>query len=220
MEFLKNLFNGNALTYEQLEEAVKNAKLKVVDISKGDYVSTNKYNTDLAAKDTQINTLNDTIKQRDTDLASLNTKLQEAGSDATKLTQLTNDLTALQSKYDTDMQNYQAQLSKQAYEFAVKEFASTKKFTSNAAKRDFIQSMIAKELKLENNAIIGADDFVTMYSKDNEDAFVNEEEQKQPEQGNGGQPYFVAPTQGTEPPADPTGGFKFDFVGVRPREQK
>ena len=63
---------------------------------------------------------------------------------------------------------------------------------NNAAKRDFIQSMLAKNLTIEDGKIIGAEDFVQMYSKDNEDAFVTQkkEEPKEPK------PQFVA---GTEP---------------------
>ena len=108
-------------------------------------------------------------------------------------------------------------MSKQAYEFAVKDFASSKKFTSNAAKRDFINSMIAKELKMDNGRILGADDFVTSYSTENADAFVVEKEDKVPEQP---KPSFVSSTQGANPPADSTGGFAsaFHFTGVRPKE--
>ena len=66
----------------------------------------------------------------------------------------------------------------QAYEFSVKEYANNKKFTSNAAKRDFVNSMIAKNLKVENGKIIGADDFTTAYSAENADAFATEKAQE------------------------------------------
>ena len=78
------------------------------------------------------------------------------------------------AKYDKETKDYKEQLSKQAYEFAVKEFANGKTFSSKAAKRDFIQSMLSKNLQYEDGRIIGADDFVQMYSKDNADAFVKQ----------------------------------------------
>ena len=36
---LKALFNGGALTYEQFEAAVKEAKLNIVNLAEGGYVS-------------------------------------------------------------------------------------------------------------------------------------------------------------------------------------
>lgn len=214
MDSLKELFEkaeNGMLTHNQFVAACKEAGLKLVDISTGDYVSKKKYDDELAAKDNQISTLNTTISQRDEDLNGLKVKLADAGNDVEKLTQLSNDFNSLQGKYDADIKNYQTQLAKQAYEFAVKEFAGSKKFTSNAAKRDFVNSMIAKELKMDGDKILGADDFVTAYSADNADAFVVEVDEPDYEQE---LPQFVGSTKGTEAPED-NGGFKFNFTGVR-----
>ena len=205
--------NGT-LTYEQFEQIAKEGKANFTDLSEGNYVSKRKYEDDLATKETQIETLNGTIGTRDSDLADLKAKLEAAGTDADKLNTLTNDFNTLQTKYDADVKNYKAQLKKQQYEFAVKEFAGKQKFTSQAARRDFINSMIAKDLKMENETILGAQDFVTAYSKDNADAFVVEADPT-PEPP---KPTFVNPTPGGEPGPDPTGGFSFNFAGVRPRE--
>lgn len=211
MDFLKTLFNGDALTYEEFMTAIRANDIKLADLSKGEYVSKRKYEDDLNAKAMEITTLNDTITQRDTDLEGLKTKLAEAGNDTTKLTQLTNDFTALQGKYDDDIKNYKAQLKKQAYEFAVKDFASTKKFTSKAAKRDFISSMISADLKMSDTGIIGGDDFVKQYTDSNADAFVVEhEEVEEPK------PIFVSPV--VQDVAQPTDLFNFNFTGVRPHE--
>lgn len=169
---VKELFDkaeNNTLTWEQFQQAMGEAKF--VDLSEGKYVSKQKYDDELSQKDTRITELTNTIGQRDTDLATLQQTLKDAG-DLDALKQASKDLSDLQKKYDKETKDYQAQLSKQAYEFAVKDFANSKNFTSNAAKRDFIQSMLAKNLSLEDGRIIGAEDFVQMYSKDNEDAFV------------------------------------------------
>lgn len=215
---LKDLFDkaeNGTLTYEQFKTAMETAKANFVDVAEGGYVSKHKYDDDIKARDTQISTLNETITKRDSDLNDLKGKLKEAGTDATKLAELSANFDSLQTKYNTDIQDYQNKLAKQAYEFAVKEFAGTKKFTSNAAKRDFVQAMIAKDLKLENDTIIGADDFVKIYSNDNADAFVVDN----PTPDN--KPKFTNPTPGAgETP--PENGFikAFNFTGVRPMEQK
>lgn len=53
MEFLKDLFGGQAMTYEQLSEAVKTKGLKVVDAANGAYLP----KTDVDILNTQITTL-------------------------------------------------------------------------------------------------------------------------------------------------------------------
>lgn len=217
---LKEIFEkaeNGTLTYEQFEAAAKARNAKFVDLSSGDYVSKHKYDADIAAKDSEIGTLNTTIATRDTDLGNLKTQLEAAGADAQKLQELTNNFTTLQGKYDNDMKSYKEQIKKQAYEFAVREFASNKKFTSNAAKRDFIQSMIAKDLKMDNNNIIGAEDFVTMYSKENADAFVVDDPTPTPPSNP--KPQFVNPTPGGNPAPTDANPFVFNFTGVRAKPE-
>ena len=238
---IKELFEkaeNGTLTYEQFENAVKESGAKFADLSDGKYVSKSKYDADLkakdgelAAKDTeianrdeQITNLNSTIATRDTDLAGLQKQLEEAGQDATKLAELNNQFAGLQQKYDNDVKNYQEQMQHQAYEFAVKEYASTKNFTSQAAKRDFVQSMIARNLEMEDGKILGRDDFAEKYAEENADAFVTETPAPEPSltpeptpapDPTPAPPQFVAPTPGPAPSNDDT-GFHFNFAGVRP----
>lgn len=214
---IKELFNkaeNGTFTYEQFEAAAKAANAKFADLNEGNYVSKGKYTSDLQAKEDQIKTLNDTISTRDTDLTDLKTKLEAAGADAEKLATLTNDFTALQSKYTEDMKKNEERLNHQAYEFAVKEFAGGKKFTSQAAKRDFTQSMIAENLKFKDGKILGAEDFVKSYTENNADAFVAEEPSA-PEQS---LPQFVGATPGGQPSPVESNAFvnAFHFTGVRP----
>lgn len=169
---VKELFDkaeNNTLTWEQFQTAMGSAKF--VDLSEGHYVSKQKHDDEIAQRDTRINDLTTTITTREADLADLQKKLDEVG-DLDALKTASKDLTELQKKYNEETKAYKAQLAKQAYEFAVREFANSKNFSSNAAKRDFIQSMIAKNLTLEDGKIIGAEDFAQLYSKDNADAFV------------------------------------------------
>lgn len=214
---LKEIFDkaeNGTMTYEQLEAAMKAGNAKFVDLAEGNYVSKQKYEDELKTKDTQINNLNGTLNQRDTDLADLKAKLESAGTDATKLGQLSTDLATLQTKYDADVQAYQDKLNKQAYEFAVKEFAGNQKFSSNAAKRDFINSMMAKNLQIDNGVIIGATDFMSAYSQENADAFVTEKAPKKEDK-----PHFVDSTNpGVNGGKSEENPFHFDFAGVRPHK--
>ena len=216
---IKELFDkaeNGALTYEQFEKLTKDSGAKFADLSTGAYVSKDKFDNEVSSKDNQINTLNETIKSRDKDLKDLKTQLKDAGTDTQKLADLETQLGNLQTQYKTDTDNYKAQLSKQAYEFAVKDFANGKKFSSNAAKRDFISSMIAKDLKMEGDKIIGADDFVSMYSNENADAFIVEQPKQEPQTPPPTFSKTVNPNT-EQPKSDNTNPFNFHFMGVRQR---
>ena len=218
---LKDLFDkapNGTLTWDQFVAAAGNAKF--TDLTEGNYVDKQKYTDDLAARDTRITTLNDTIATRDRDLADLQQKLAAAGTDSEKLTQLNGDLTALQSKYDTDTKAYQQKLADQAYEFAVKTYAQDLKFTSKAARKEFIRAMMEQKLQMKDDTILGAEDFRASYAKDNEDSFVVEQsEDEPPTEPAKPKPHFAGPT-GNEPQG---GGepnpFNFNFTGVRPHEK-
>lgn len=231
MKDVKELFDkaeNGVLTYDQFMTLAKEANAKLVDLNEGGYVSKNKYESELEAKSKEIETLNGTISTRDTDLETLKQQLDAAGADTTKLAELTNQFNELQSKYDNDSKAYKKQLSKQAYEFAVKEFASKQNFSSQAAKRDFIQSMIAKELKMENDSILGADDFVKAYTENNQDAFIldiddDDDDDDTEDIGSESKPQFVGSTPGADDThsTDTTDGFAkaFHFTPIRPIPQ-
>ncbi len=215
---LKDLFDkaeGGVLSYEQFMSAAQEGKAKFVDLSEGKYVDKQKYDDDLSARDTRIKTLDDTIKTRDADLGNLRTQLEAAGTDADKLSKLTTDFGDLQTKYERDTKAYEKQLRDQAYKYAVRDFANQQKFTSQAAKRDFINSLMEKNLTLENDVIVGASDFVTAYTKDNADAFVTDTTPPPPAPD---KPHFVDTTTPQGNPAGTPNPFNFNFVGVRPHK--
>lgn len=208
---IKDIFDkaeNGTLTFAQFEELAKGEGAKFTDLSEGKYVSKSKYDDDIGAKDSSIEQLNATITQRDTDLADLQTKLNEAGTDATKLSELQSSFDTLQTKYAEDLKAYEQKLADQKYEFAVKEYANGKEFTSQAAKRDFVRSMLSEKLKMKNDAIIGADDFATAYAGENADAFVTKAQETDatpPAQANNvAKPYFVGTTPGAAPQKQPT----------------
>ena len=223
------------LSYDEFEAHVKEAGLKLADLSDGKYVSKSKYDKDIEdytrqveTLNAQVETLNGTITTRDEDLANLQDQLKQAGEDKTKLAQLSEDMSTLQAKYDADMKAGEEKLRQQSYNFAVTRYADTQQFTSKAAKRDFIKAMLDKNLEMEGEQLVGADDFRQAYATENEDAFYTEPEPApapettpepapepapEPTEPSAPIPTFVASTSGA-PSADED-AFDFGFTGVR-----
>lgn len=200
MEFLKNLFNGDeALTFEQLSAKIAEAKLNVVNIADGSYISKGKFDAKVSSLTQQVADLQGQVAQRDTDLSDLNARLTAAQTDAGKLAEAQNALTGLQSKYEADKQAYEQRISKQAYEFAIKEKAGALKFSSASAKRAFIAEAIAKEFKQDGDKLQGYDDFVSDYQKNDPGAFVTE-----PAPNPTPTPSIVLPTGGAAPGKKPS----------------
>lgn len=195
MDFLKELFGTEALTYEQLAAKVAEKKWNVVDISGGAYVSRAKFDDRTRTLEEQVNDLKNQITQRDTDTAALKEQLTAAQGDAGKLTALQQSLVDLQAKYEADNKAWADKLATQTYTSLVREKANTLSFTSPAAKRDFISQLTAKALSVEGDTILGGDDFVTKYKEENPGALVEEKPADQnPE------PQIVAPAGGKPKP--------------------
>ena len=192
--FDKATTENKSLTYAEFEALAKESKAKFTDLAEGKYVDRQKYLDEIAAKDTELTTLNSTLSERDSDLSTLRKQLEEAGNDSVELEKLSTSLSELQAKYEADTQSLQGKLQAQAYEFAVRDFANGQKFSSAAAKRDFERSMLAKNLPMENGNIMGAKDYMKEYVKDNEDAFVKAT--KNPEPAPEPKPQFSAPANG------------------------
>lgn len=216
MEFLKELFEAGALTWEQFSTAVSEKGYKLADLSTGNYVGKKKHDDEIATKTTAINDLQNQLKTRDTDIQQLQDQLTSAGDDATKIADLTTQLEKLQGDYTNAQKDYNARLGKQRYEFAVKEYANSQKFTSNAAKRDFINEMLSENLKMKNDTIVGADDFMSEYAKVNSDAFVIEEPEPAPAPEP--KPIFVTPQQQQQNVSNNPFENAFHFSGVREKQ--
>ncbi len=123
----------------------------------------------------QITALNAQITQRDADLTAMREKLTAAQADAGKLTEAQTALSDLQAKYAADSQAWDAQRAAQAYEFAVRSKAGELKFTSNAARNDFIRSAIETGMKMDGDTILGFDDFMKKYKEADPAAFAADE---------------------------------------------
>lgn len=213
---IEELFGTNenkTLTYDEFVEGCTKNNLKLVNLTDGNYVSKQKFDNEIATRENTITDLTTQLSGRDTDLQALQDKLTNAENNSMQLDNVTQELTNLQTKYENDTKEYQQKLKDQEYSFAVKDFANSKKFTSNAAKRDFISCMMDKKLVMENGNILGANDFVTEYSKENSDAFVVEKpDEPSP---NPPAPHFIAPTGDHTPAPQSAKGFHFNFSHLR-----
>lgn len=192
----------------------KTKHVRFADLSEGGYVSVEKFDDRVSTLSQQITDLNGQLAQRDTDMASLNEKLTAAQADATKLTEAQNALTTLQGKYSADRQTWEAAVAKQKYDFMVQERASVLKFTSNAAKRDFIREATEKEFKVDGDTLLGYEDFVTKYKADNPGALVESVPSEVTDPAPS-QPTIVLPK--TKPSEPEKAVFGFHFNGVRPK---
>lgn len=195
--------------------------IRFADLSEGGYVSVDKFNAQVNTLTQQVTDLQGQITQRDTDMGDLKTKLTAAQADAGKLAEVQTALTGLQSKYDTDKQTYEQKLTKQGYEFAIREKANNLKFSSGAAKKAFIQEALGKEFKRDGDSLLGYDEFVTKYKADDPGAFVADAPGNPPPADPQKPPAIVLPSN--QPPA-PTDkalfGFNFNGVRAKPAEGK
>lgn len=141
------------------------------------------------------------IKQRDEDLETLKQQLEDAGVDKTKLDELTNKLSTLQTTYDTAKTEYEKQLAKQKYEFLVKESVNKIEFSSNSAKKTFIADVLAKNLPVENDNLLGFDDFVNAYKEQDAGAFKTVENNEPMDNSTGKpKPTFINASNNTSTP--------------------
>lgn len=106
MEFLKALLNEE--TYNLVAEELKGKDVKLADLSKGEYVSEDKY---LKATK-ELETFKEQLKQRDNDLVNL-TKTAEMSEQQKK------QLTDLQSKYESEKTEWESKLKQNAIDTAL-----------------------------------------------------------------------------------------------------
>lgn len=162
------------LTEINANEPDKTKHVRFADLSEGGYVSRSKYDDKVNGLTQQVTDLQGQITQRDADLAGLNEQLTAAQADAGKLAEAQTQLSTLQSKYDKDSKAWETKNAKQAYEYAIRERANELKFTSAAAKKDFIREAIAQEFKRDGETLLGYTDFVAKYQESDPGAFVQE----------------------------------------------
>lgn len=136
------------------------------------------------------------IAKRDSDLAELQEKLKAGEGNESTLKDLQDKLSTLQSTYDTEKTQYQEKLRQQEYDFLVRESANSLKFSSNGAKKQFLQDVKEAKLAVKDGTLLGFSEYVDKYKELDAGAFLAEQPQEKP-------PMFTAgarqPADGKEP---------------------
>lgn len=200
-EFVKNLLKELHLE-SATEKAIVDA---IMDENGKDVTEANDKVKTLEGEKTTLTTERDDLKSqietRDKDIADLQEKVKDNES-------LSQQLSDLQTKYQTDTQELNDKLSSQARKHATDKFFEGYQFTSTLAKEAAVSAFEKKNFKFEEGKFLGAEDFMKTLREENPTAFVEED--------NGGDP----------PPkfSDKTNGgggdapvFDFNFSGVRAR---
>lgn len=183
MEFLKDVFGNEALTYEQLAEKLKdNEKIKLGNLAEGQYISREKFDA--------MKSDRDGLKAQLTDA---NAKIQEfQGMDIDGIQQAVEDW---KTKYDSDTQKLKDELAAQNYAFTVKEALAGMKFSSESARRAFTAGLKEKGLPVQDGKLLGLDDFVKTYKETDPAAFAPDRPAPQIVLGGGRKPPLAGVTR-------------------------
>lgn len=146
MEFLKELLSEE--TYNKLAEELKDKEVKLADLSKGEYVAKAKYDT--ALKD--VDSFKEQLAQRDSDLENL--KKTATLSDEQK-----KELETLQSKYESEKQEWETKLAENARNAALEISVAKSGVIDPVALKAHIAEK-AKELEFKDGSIIGLDEYI------------------------------------------------------------
>ena len=205
-EFLKNLGIDEEIIKQIQAEAGK-------DLSS----AKTKLQQQIDSLTSNVSELQGQIAERDTNIETIKQQLTEAQGSKTKFNELQQSLTDLQTQYANDKAGWDEKLKKQQYEFLAKETMHGIDFSSNAAKENFYQKLMQKNLPVENEKLLGFDDYLAEIKAADPGAFKVEQPEPPAPQP---QPHFVAPDGNPKPnPDGPKNEFGFNFLGVRkPKE--
>lgn len=127
-------------------------------------------------RDTYKNKYDTDIAQRDSDLEALKTQLAEAGQSKDKLATLQTSLEEAQQKYNEDKAAWEKQLADQQYTYLVNDATRDLKFSSKAARKVFNDELIANPLQVKDGALLGFTDYVNVYKESNPDSFLADDD--------------------------------------------
>ena len=133
------------------------------------------------------NSINELKKENEklrTEKEGLETQLTEANSKIegfkeVDVEKIKAEVDEWKEKYNTDTKKLKDSLTQKDYDYKINELANGLKFSSNGAKKSFINDLKEKGLKLENDTLLGFDDFVKSYKENDPDTFKNEDDTKE-----------------------------------------
>ena len=151
MEFLKELFGGEALTFDQFAAKVNERKMKLANISDGAYVGREKFDTLTADRNG--------LKQR---LDDANAKLE--GYDP-----------EWKSKAEQAQNKADAEIARVKRSYLLRDQTAGINFSSESARKAFLSELEGKDLPEQDGKILGFDDFLKQYKENDPGAFTTEE---------------------------------------------
>ena len=153
--------------YDSLSEEVKKQyDEKELIINDGTYIPKAKFDN-----------LNEQKKDLENQLKETNDKVQELSKANTE--ELKKQIEDLQNKYEEDTKALNEKYDKREYDIKLNDYAKDLKFSSNSARKSFMSDLKAKELKFEDDKLVGFDDFVNSYKESDPNAFMEEKKEEQ-----------------------------------------
>lgn len=145
-EYLKSLFEGGAITFDQFVAALESHKeVKLANLADGGYVAKDKFDakvTELSGVKEQLTAANTTIQSyKDMDIDGIKKSAAE-----------------WQQKYETDTKSLQEKLDAQATEFAARTYLGGFQYADDLVKDAIYDKFMAKKFKRsEDGKFEGAD---------------------------------------------------------------
>jgi len=126
----------------------------------------------LETSDSDKTNLTQRLEESQKDLEELKVKLEESGEDAEKIKALQSQITDLQEKNSQQQNEFEAEIKKRDYMAHIEDASKDLKFTSNSAKKTFIDECVKKDFTIDNGKVLGFDEFVEDYKANDSGAFV------------------------------------------------
>ena len=152
--------------YEELSDDIKKEYAeKELIINDGTYIPKAKFDS-----------LNETKKDLENQLKETNDKVQELSKVDTE--ELKQQIEDLQKKYEEDTKALNSKYEAREYDIKLNDYAKDLKFSSNSARKSFMNDLKEKELKFEDDKLVGFDDFVNSYKESDPSAFIEEKKEE------------------------------------------
>lgn len=157
-EYLKSLFDGGAITFEQLVAALGTHKeIKLVNLADGGYVAKEKHDNKVKELTTELEGVKGQLTEANTTIQSY----KDMDIDGIK-----KSATEWQQKYETDTKSLKEKLDAQATEFAARTYLSGYQYTDDLVKDAIYDKFMAKGFKRsEDGKFEGADSWMEEMKK-------------------------------------------------------
>lgn len=194
-EYLKSLFDGGALTFEQLVAALGTHKeIKLVNLADGGYVAKEKHDNKVKELTTELDGVKGQLTEANTTIQSY----KDMDIDGIK-----KSATEWQQKYETDTKSLQEKLDAQATEFAARTYLAGYQYTDDLVKDAIYAKFMAKAFRRsEDGKFEGADSWMEEMQKTYPGSFAASNPAADPA---GTPPPAGKPRPWFAPPAGPSG---------------